>query len=278
MYFFDYALIRYMPDVKRGEIFNIGLIVFKPSGIDLRVLPVAHRLLHNVDEIKLQSLQKSWEFLASVVETTQERFELLSTATQNVFLSEKAYFSINQINEYELKVQHLFDVLVQPVRTKREIQNHNARFYTSIKTQFKALKILADNQADIESHKVVTHYAINSDMDLFADFALKNGRLHVTQTVDFNVNDTKAKQKETGLKLLTFLQSKKLIENPACYFVYSASVQKEREIVHQLNMVNEYTDQLFNFDSQDERKRYFYLMNNLAMQSTTGEANLSILQ
>lgn len=278
MYFFDYALIRYMPDPKRGEIFNIGLVVFKSSAIDIRVLSHAHKVINNLNDDKLLSFQQSWEFLSSMVDEPNKRYDILASATQGVFLSEKAYFSINHVNEYELKVQHLFDSLVQPVRTKRDIQNHNARFYTSIKTQFKALRILADNQTDIESHKVVTHYAINSDMDLFADFALKNGRLHVTQTVDFNVNDTKAKQKETGLKLLTFLQSKKLIENPACYFVYSASVQKEREIVHQLNMVNEYTDQLFNFESQDERKRYFYLMKNLATQSTTGEANLSILQ
>lgn len=41
---YDYSLIKYMPSLKRGEIVNIGLIVFNKSGIDTRMLSGAAKL------------------------------------------------------------------------------------------------------------------------------------------------------------------------------------------------------------------------------------------
>ena len=38
MIWFDYSLLKYLPDPKRGEVINIGLIVFRNSGVDVRLL------------------------------------------------------------------------------------------------------------------------------------------------------------------------------------------------------------------------------------------------
>ena len=277
MHFFDYALIRYMPDPKRGEIFNIGLIVFKPSAIDIRVLPHAHKIINSLNDNKLLSFQKSWEFLSSMVDEPNKRYDILASATHGVFLSEKAYFSIMAIHEYEPKVQELFNQLVKPVSAKRNVHHQNSRFYTNIKNQFKDLHILATTPHEIESHKVVPHYLLNEEMGLSADFALKNGHLRLTQTVDYNVHNPKEKQKETGLKIMSFLEGKKVRDNAVFYFVYSANTQKEQEIRNQLNMVSEYTDQLFNFESNEDKVRYFNMMANFASQTTDATPNLSVV-
>ena len=105
MHYFDYALIKYMPNPKRGEIINIGLIVFKPSGVDVRMLSAANKAAlldgtsteHNLDLVK-----QSFESLALLVGAPEDRYTILTTANAAVFLSEKSYFSIQGLNEYEL--------------------------------------------------------------------------------------------------------------------------------------------------------------------------------
>ena len=268
MHYFDYALIKYMPNPKRGEIINIGLIVFKPSGVDVRMLSAANKAAlldgtsteHNLDLVK-----QSFESLALLVDAPEDRYTILTTANAAVFLSEKSYFSIQGLNEYELKVRQLFNNLVKPV-VRIDNAPRTSRFNADIKNVFKRMDLLATSVDEIENHKVVSNFLLEDSTGLIADFVLKNGRFHVSQAVDFNVHDTKAKFKETCLKVMGFVEGKGVLNDPACYFIFAATAEKEREITRQLNLAAEYS-QLFNFNSAEDKARYFQMMSHLAGRS-----------
>lgn len=262
MFWFEYALIRYIPNPKRGETINIGLIVFKEGDADIRVLDSVAKVRMidgKTSQKDLFGFQESIRKLAGFASTPEEQYSLLSNFDNNVFLSSKGQFALDDLKQYESKVTRLFRELVKPFSMKNnEIKME--RLTTELKHKFESMQILAKDHSELTKHKVCANYPINEAMGLRADFVLKNGIFHVTETVDFNVNDLQSKLKETSFKMLTFMQSKTVFDNPACYFVYSASAAKDKVISQHLAVAEGYSTKLFNLESKEEQINYFEMI------------------
>lgn len=263
MSWFNYSLIRYTPDYKRGETINIGLIVFKESSTDIRIInnPTRLRILGGeLTQDYLLDFKLSIERLLSQTKTADEKYAFLSSILNSqISLSSLGKFLIDDIQQYEKKVTRLFDELVKPIHVRIHDEK-TPRLTTELKRKFASLNILAKDISDLTRHKVVQNYPINELMGLEADFVLKNGIFHVTEVVDFNVNDIQSKFKETTMKMITFAQSQQLFKNPACYFVYSAAIEKEKHISQHLAVAESYSTKLFNLASKEETVAYFEMM------------------
>jgi len=267
MFWFDYALIRYTPNVKRGETINVGLVVFKETGIDVKVL-ASNAKVRMIDgassQIDIDKLKESMQRLTQKVNTPDEQYQLLSSFASGLFLSNKAQFALDELSQYDDKVAKLFSDLVKPFSSKEKII-HAARLTTELKNKFSALNLLAKDTSELSQHKIVHNYLLSEKTGLYADFLLKNGIYHLSEVVDFNVNDTQAKFKETSLKAMTFMAGKKALSEPVnCYFVYSASAKKESEIIQHLNLVEDYSDKMFNMDSKEDQSNYLAMISELA--------------
>lgn len=260
MFWFDYALIRYTPNPKRGETINVGLIVFLNTGIDVRVLNSSAkvRMLDGLSsQVDITKLQESMLKLSQLATTPDQQYDLLSKFNSGVFLSGKAKFAIDDMGQYQDKVAKLFSDLVKPFASKEKI-THTARLATQLKNKFATLDILAKDASDLSRHKIVPNYPLSEKTGICADFLLKNGVYHLTEVVDFNTNDIQAKFKETSLKIITFMAGQKELNGEVKrYFVYSATVRKEAEITHHLNLVDDYCEKMFNVDSKEDYAKYF---------------------
>jgi hypothetical protein len=266
MIWFDYSLLKYLPDPKRGEIINLGIVIYRSSGVDVR-------LLNNVSKIRmfdgstsfseLNKLNDSIIKICGFDKEPQEQFERLKTFGTGIFMNDLSSFSISNIGEYEFYVTKLFNELVRPHST-REPQRGNSRFFTRTKNEFKRLKILAKNDSDINKHKIVPHFPIDLNSGLEADFMLKNGKYHMSELIDYNVENIQPKFKETSLKAMTFITGRRLFgSNMGCYFVYSASASKDKDIISHLNLAEDNSDKMFNLDSSDEKASYYQLLSEL---------------
>ena len=225
MKWFDYCVIRYMPDPKRGEIINLGLIIFTKSGVDVRILPTLNKVRiidGRSEEEDLEKLKRTLEGIASFADNVDQQHSLLTAFSSSLFFSEKSYFSIDHNEEYEQKIKYLFDVLVKPhpIYTRQVKQS---RLHTRLRKKFIQMDIFSKDINQIEQHKVVANYPISESTGMQVDFLVKNGKYHVSEAIDFEVNDTKSKFRETTLKTMAFLESKKILGKTECYFVYSAS-------------------------------------------------------
>lgn len=266
MHWFDYSVVKYMPNPKRGEVVNLGIAIFRASGIDVQLItsPNKVRFLDGLTTLKDISRLKS--MLVEVGQLTQdpeEQFEFLQTVLNGVFLGAKSSFSIEDISEYDKKVKKLFNDLVKPFPSREKVPHHS-RFYTVLKKQFNELGFLAKEPSEIDAHKIVPSYVLDSKSGLTADFMIKNGRYHMSEVIDFNVNDIQAKFKETSLKVITFVEGKKLFNNNlGCYFVYSATAEKETDVTSHLSLAEDYSDKLFNLESKDDKAAYFQMMSSL---------------
>ncbi len=268
MNWFNYAIIRYTPDYKRGETINVGLIVFKKNDVDVRILenPSKMRMFGGqLTQEYLFDFKDAIRELSSTVHTPEEKYNFLSDIAHGIIsLSGMGKFLIDDLHQYEAKVSRLFNELVKPIHVRAH-EEKIPRLTTELKHKFAALDILAKDVSELSKHKVVPNYPINEDMGLHADFLLKNGIFHVTEVVDFNVNDVQSKLKETSFKMLTFMQSKMILTEPvACYFVYSASAVRENTISQHLKVAEGYSDKQFNLECKEQKLAYFSLMTELA--------------
>jgi len=254
---FSYAVIKYMANAYRQEVVNVGLVVFKPNNIDVRVLSSSAkvRLLDGGSRQEdLEELKMHYEYLCSDIEDQQEQIKTLNLLNDRTFISPPAFFGIDDISEYENRVSELFDKLVKPHVAKRK--KYSTRFATDIKKDFEKMKVLASDPSELYEHKVVHNFEINNG--LTADFLLKNGKYHLTETIDYNVHDLNAKNKETTLKLMTFMEGEKTFKGDVNrYFVYRASAEKEVELTQQINLAEDYSDKTFNFSSKEDKSNYF---------------------
>ncbi|WP_410480714.1 DUF3037 domain-containing protein [Pseudomonas plecoglossicida] len=264
-----------MPDPKRGEIINLGLVVFNESKLDIRTLSAAAkaRMLDGTSDLAdLESLKSGLERIASWAESAEQATQFLSTFVESrAYLSNIDVFILDDINQYERRVSNLFNDLVRPFSSK-ERSPRNSRLTTYLKNTFDRMEILGKDSDDLSRHKVIHNYPLSDKTGFTADFLLKNGRFHITEAIDFNVNDTASKFKETTMKVMTFMEGRKTLgDDSARYFVYSASAEKEKEVTAHLNLADEYSDRIFNIESKEEKTEYFRIITDLV-----GSASLQL--
>lgn len=263
---FSYSLIRYIPNPLRGEMVNIGLVVYNKD-LDIRLLKSATKIRMIDDETSITDLRKLESNLLELssfeeVQSYDSLYGLLSCFSSSIILSKPATFSIGHINQYEAKVANLFDVLVKPFAT-REPVTRNSRLVTSLKRKFASIDILASNPSELDEHKIVSNYVINQSTGISVDFMLKNGKYHLTEVIDYDVVDKKGKYKETTMKLMTFVEGQKSLDGEtASYFVYSASSKTESEVAQQINLAENYSTNIFNMASKKDEADYFQIIQN----------------
>lgn len=266
MHWFDYSVIRYLPNAKRGEIINLGIVVFRASGVDIKILNSAAkiRMFDNSTNIsELLKLESTISEICSLSKEPDEQFELLNSFGSGMFVSNKYSFSIENLSHYDKKISLIFNELVKPYAYRGNVKNHS-RLYTKLKKRFKSLDLLAKDESDIYNHKIVPSYTIDKSSGLSADFMFKNGRYHMTEVIDFNVNDNQAKFKETTLKVMSFIEGKRHISsNLGCYLVYSATVEKENEVSAHINLASDYSDKIYNIASKDDESSYYQMLSDL---------------
>lgn len=270
MTWFNYSIIKYMPDPKRGEIINVGIVVFRQCGIDVRLLQTASkiRIFDNNTEINdLEKYQSSLQQITSHIDDPEQQYKTLKLFSGSLFLSDKGMFDLADNENYEQRVSSLFATLVKPF-SGRENKVHQSRLFTRIKKRFESMEILSTDSNEINNHKIIPSFPLGDNSGFTADFMLKNGRFHMTEVIDFNVNDTQAKFKETTFKVMSFMQGRKVLaQDMACYFAYTASSSKEAEIQQHLAVAEQHCDRMFNLESRQDESSYFQLLQTFAGHS-----------
>ena len=259
---FKYSLIRYIPNPMRGEMVNIGIVVFTPN-LDVRLLKSTSkfRMLDNETTISdINKFEKTFHKIGDKVDSPESFVKRLSCFTSSVIVSAPATFSISHSSQYESKVSNLFNTLVKPFATREKVAR-NSRLVTNLKKKFASIEILASDASQLNEHKIVSNYVLNESNGISADFLLKNGKYHLTEVIDYDVVDKRSKFKETTMKLMTFVEGQKSLDGElASYFVYSASTSTEREVAQQINLAEDYSTKIFNLASRNDEAEYFQII------------------
>ena len=250
---FKYAVLQAVPDPRRGERVNIGLIVFLNDRVDVRISELGKvRALSggNWDEYTTDVRSRLIADYSPQEEQTAflARFSLLESVIR---FSEVWTFQIGSAASFDLTVTEIMKSLVLKVRSFE--RPRTTRINTEIARSFKQTQMLAKSDESVEDHKVVRDYCINVEEDLRADFVAKNGIWHVTATLD--LRRTNADKGQAAIKAIVLDKAKNAFADVMRYGVYAAAPGSTLFRGH-VSLLNDYADKTFNWLDPNDRRAY----------------------
>lgn len=267
-----YSLIQFTPDRKRNETINIGLVAFMPDSIvvnlceSIRKIRAVDGAISGNDLKNIESmLHKIFSRSVPVSLEIESKFEFLKLILPDSYqLSPLGCFSAATRDEANLKISLLMNELVIPPRPVIT-RERGARIITNLRTIFRQHDLFSESVDDIFNHRIVEKFPISEKSSLRADFALKNGVYHITETIDLGARDASMKFKEAGLKSFVMAKAKlELGKETKCYAVYSASAADEKDKSEAIDLLSEGSDFIFNLRSQKDKVDYIQRMEEAA--------------
>ena len=264
-----YSVLYYVPYPFRNEQVNVGIVSFLPSG-DVRV-HIADNLrkvlaVHpaaNVNEIRDLSVTIP-AFLKQMGCTGEDIFNVLSKFGAVKCFPDPCMFSYVGEEGYESMVENILLSLVNPERKKSK-RNITDRLFSDIKETFKAYRWLGSDDKDINNHMIVTRFPVAEDFGIKAEFALKNGKLHLIESVDLRLGTFSQKRQEAMSKMLIFdVAARERNETVNSYVVISGEEIKNMKPI--VSLLDRYAENVVRWDVPEDVENFL-----TSMEGATGK-------
>lgn len=258
---YDYAILRLIPDASRGESVNVGLVVFGPDGIDVRLTPIlqkARALSAWVDVEHLRQLQEAIPAALNKIADRELQLFTLRSLFQPVTIDDDiGRFVVGISHEYEARITETMAAFVLPEpRTRRAAGQIVNRLHSDLKEWFRRHQLLGLNAEALHKHKIVTNYPIAPTAGIYAEFALKNGVYRITETIDFRVKDVDSrKSNEAAAKAMTLMEAKAALGTDTQRFAILAATDYAK-IQAQINLLSRHADHVLMRDSAEDMDFY----------------------
>lgn len=251
-------IINYQPYPARAEHCAVGVLVFDSSGKVRVHLATNLRKLKALDpQSSIEILRDSLGWLVDEVNKTNGAWSAFQHGISSLrFSKEPGFFQYESNLDYDKQVKWLLAVSAEPRSAKPgEIRRPKSRLFIELRKTFKDYGWLGDSAQDIERHQVVTNYPVSLDEDLSAEFAMKNGILHLVETVDFRAGVSSAKRMEARGKALVFDSAKDQNQKTACTVIVAAA--DYADVKGSMKMLNRYADRVAAYDSTADMQSLF---------------------
>ncbi len=271
---YDFSIIQLAPGLGRGERLNVAIIVFCVDNLDIRI---SSRL----DKIKALSAAINVDSLRSLIENfskldnisrkngfsnTNDRIAQLNGIGPIAF-SNMGSFVSHSSTDYEMRLAKIMSILVEPEPAQLRFKAKRTRLLSVIKSNFRDIRILAKKGEGLDSHRIVEHHKLAEG--LVADLALKNGAMHVMETVDFSSNDISIKKaiSEIAISALILEQARMSygVQETRSKLVYDASSNLESLIAPSLEVARNQGTDIINWASQSERNSFIKSLEEVAI-------------
>lgn len=269
---YKFAIVRLAPDAARDERINVGAVVFSEDGLDVRVARRLDKIRAISAAVDPETVRELLENLRGVDERlrasgTDEamRFRMLSSIGP-ITLSPLGIFEASDAASYDARLEAIVKSMVDPEPAPPRMREKRSRLITQIKYQFKRERVLARKDETLDAHRVLTSFEL--DEGLVADFVLKNGSMHIVETVDAS------RDNETLTKAISDIAVSALVLERArmkygkketkARLVYSATASLEKVAMPSLEAAHHQGAELVNWESGDDRIRFIHSLSSLA--------------
>lgn len=188
---YHYVVLRLATDDLRGEIINVGAVLFhgdeRPRVVVMATLNKLRAIDATWDSARLSKWTIKVNKLLESARTAQQAVQTLSafgfcdSQAVGMFTAESDAELAREIAEIKTTYVANRTATEKPKREKR------TRLQTALRQQFEKMQIMGHEVDDITNHLVVANVPVPSHAELKSDFVYKNGVYRVTQTIDYNV-------------------------------------------------------------------------------------------
>lgn len=255
---YDYAVLTAVPDPRRGERVNVGIVVFRNDRIDVRFESVSYKLralTGNNLEGRVATAAARFQSMFAEGQTPAVALRRIAGVEPLLKPSELGHFSAVSDADYEERIADILKSLVAV--PKREKGETKSRVNTEMAADFRKANILASAEEGLVHGKVLRNYTVDDSEGLVADFALKNGKLHVTSTLD--LRKASAGISEAALKSIILDRAKKKSKKTKTIGVYAVDADMKDAFRQQLNLLDEYSDVMFDWLDRESRRKLGHL-------------------
>jgi len=270
---FKFAVVRLAPGGVRDERINIGVVVFQNDGVDVRLprrLDKIRVLSSAIDQAKVRELatlinDRDASLRSSGVEDAEARFRAIGKIGPLSF-SQLGSFSCSSARDYESRIASLFQHVVDPEPAPKTIRSKRSRVLTQLKRALREHRVLARPDENLHSHRVVSNLSLADG--LVADLVLKNGKMHVLETVDVSDPDTSARKAVTDIAVSALVLEQARIsfgeDQTSSRLVYAASCSVEAAAKSCLDAAAHQGADLYNWASDQDKIRLITSITSLA--------------
>ncbi len=270
---FDYEVLVAVSPLPRGEFLNIGLVVWRSELPEIHAAVTPQRLaaldpnFPRLPVFKTLMAGNTMSELTPLLEPARQAPDALRMMLDLLIAPMKrgapGEIYCDSAAELDERIERLLEKLVRrPVMTVPDASPRSniprtSRLNGQLKHWFKSAHILSRNAADLSRSKVVENFPISASHDLYAEFALKNGAVHVVETLDLRHHGkiNAFVQKEAAIKAITLDQARQMLgaEGKRIAVIAADDYGTMRPAI---GMLSGYADDVVTMASQADRQRF----------------------
>lgn len=243
----------------RGECVNVGLVVFGPTGTDVR-MPEVRKLRHLTGH--------SWDGIADAYAAVMARLSQNNRGMEvvgrigppglrnEVFsLSKPGELVADTDEQYEAEVRRvLFHFVDRPVLSRKEKQK---KINSEISSMLKQGGLLASRSDTIDDGKVVANFVVSEDKAMVADFAYKPNGLKIVSTLELRGLTTAAHGKACEKGATLFFAKERFGDTVRTFGVYAASESEVATHRSEIEILTGFADgNSFNWMVPSDRQKF----------------------
>ena len=270
---YSFSIVRVGAGAPRDERLNIGIAVLGDDRLDVRLprtLSKIHALSNALDEATVraavENLSEIYGLIVEQGQSSDERVKQLSAASPFNFSTAGQFVAASR-EAYEAELERLLRKLVEPEPAPLKVrQKKPSQLASVLRKTFRKERILAQKGEDLSAHRILTNLVLAEGFA--ADFVLKNGAMHIIETVDAaspNATPRKAVS-DIAVSALTIEQAKIRFGEAETKgrLVYQASAATEAAADSALSAAEHQGIELVNWASDDDQRKLIASVSSLA--------------
>jgi len=259
-----FVFLRARPDDIRGESLNVGMVVFLDEGPRVYVDAPIHRMRSLHPDLGLIDYEK-WaaelETALPQIGNRQSQLLWLQKGLGAISADEElGHIAVDSIEEIIPGIESLLERYVHvPERTvvpSPRSSKPGSKLHVQLRSWFRSTRVYSSKISDLSKGRVVPGYPIDVSDDLYADFALKNGAIHIIETLDLRGIErvTKGVRGEAGLTAIVLDQARRNLSVDSKRIAVTAADDYSlvKSVVH---LVGRYADDVIALESSADRQR-----------------------
>jgi len=251
---YEYSILIATPDDRRGEKVNIGIVVFTNEGVDCRFRHADAKLRALTGRTWEDAISGAANLLSNLRRAGIPPTDIVgeqSLLSGLIRSSSLGWFKASGEDDYQEQVSSLLAALVDiPAKAKAQRQ---PRIITEMAAAFRKIKLLAAPDEAIKKGRIVRNYAIAGNEGLTADFAMKNGVLHVASALDLRKQS--ANIDEAAYKSIVLDKARKKYKKTRTIGVYAVDPSLKKQFSENITLLSDYSHDSYNWLEAADRER-----------------------
>lgn len=260
-----FTLLRVRPDEIRGETMNVGLVTFSPEGsrVYFDAPPTRLKAFHpDFEHINGEQWARELEEILPKIGDVESQINWLQHGMGSVIADAEIGHLYGETPETITDmVEQILERFVHiPEREIAVPARHYAPSRSALKTQlkswFRKSNVFSTKVSDLSQHRIVPNYPVDAADDLYADFAMKNGSIHVLEVMDLRGIErvTRSLRGEAGLTAVLLDQVRKRFSEGSRRIAITAA-DDYKTVASLVNLVSGYADDVVAIESSSDRQR-----------------------